>query len=993
MYFLSHHLRPYQTILICLLGCVLLFPKISYTQQVTWGFNLGSSGLDNSLRSHLDATGNVYTCGEFRGSNVDFDPSPATALHSSNGQADGFLAKYSSTGQYIWSLTIGGSNLDKILSVGTDIAGNIYITGYFRGANVDFDPSAATAFLTSNGEAGGDPGYGGDIFIAKYSPTGQFIWAFNVGGSSLGDSGMILKCDAAGNIFIGGYFREAIDFDPGATTAILNASLGTTFLVKYNWAGQYQWGFNFGQGDVDNSIFDLELDASNNVYITGYFQGTNIDFDPSAATALVSATGGFEGFLAKYTSNGQYVFAFKFGGGGLDVGRGIDLDNASNIYITGDFNGSNIDFDPSAGSALLSSNGSSDIFVAKYTSTGQYILAFNAGSAGGEIAWDVATDNNSVYVTGGFSGIADFNPSAVTDNLTSNGGTDIFLAKYTSGGTYECAFNIGSSQDDNGVDVQIGGNNIFYLAGAFQGTNVDFAPTPSTYLLNSNGSFDAFLVKYFWPPNTLPTGTMVGDTICPGETAQLTFNALTGTNPFTLVYSDGTNSFTQVNVQSGVPFNMLVNPTVTTTYTAILIQDAIRCSPINNLPGMTVTVVVGNPLVRTNNDTTICKGGTVQLNATGAQTYSWSPSAGLSDPSIANPVASTQVPMQYIVTGNTASGCIGKDTVNIGIHPQPLIAISNDTVICRNSSVQLSVAGGQTYQWSPGSTLSNPNTANPVASPLANTLYYVNITDINTCQYLDSVQVSIRPDPIFSVNPASEICLNKSVRLQAGGGDTYLWQPSVGLDQNNIADPLASPNISTTYSVTITESICNQSQTLSTSVTINPLPIVSVTKSNDVDCSNDRAQLNASGASQYNWFPAVSLSNSSIANPVATPTATTDFFVVGTTAKGCSDTAIINVKVIDANKGGYFMPSAFTPNNDGLNDCFRPSRWGVIQKIEFSIYNRWGERIFFTKDPTQCWDGTYKGIKESSGTFVYMIKATTNCEKDIFRKGTVVLIR
>jgi hypothetical protein len=109
----------------------LLFSIKSSGQQVTWGFNVGASGLDDSQRAYVDPAGNVYMCGEFRGSNVDFDPSPATALHSSNGQCDAYMAKYSSTGQYIMSFTIGGSDLDKINSVGTDIAGNIYVVGYF----------------------------------------------------------------------------------------------------------------------------------------------------------------------------------------------------------------------------------------------------------------------------------------------------------------------------------------------------------------------------------------------------------------------------------------------------------------------------------------------------------------------------------------------------------------------------------------------------------------------------------------------------------------------------------------------------------------------------------------------------------------------------------------------------------------------------------------------------------------------------------------------
>ena len=985
-------IKPYCIFLLA--SAFQLFAMLSNAQQVTWGFNIGSTSIDYAQHSSLDPSGNVLVCGEFSGTNIDFDPSPsAIVAHSSNGMGDGFVAKYTTTGQYLLSITIGGSNIDKIEAVCSDASGNIYITGFFRGANVDFDPSPSSTFLlTSNGEAGGDPGYGGDMFLAKYSSTGQFIWAFNVGGTLIGDNGLVVKTDITGNVYVGGYFYEAIDFDPSTSTAVLNSNNGVAFLAKYNTNGQYQWALNIGGGNIESVVYDLEVDATN-VYICGFFQGTNVDFDPSIATATLTSAGGFDIYVAKYSLSGQYQFAFSMGSGGLDVSRGITLDNASNIYVTGDFHGSNLDFDPSASTALISSNGGSDVFIAKYSNNGQYLWAFNAGSAGSEIGWNVATDNINVFITGGFSGVSDFDPTAAVDNLTSNGGWDIFLGKYLADGTYQCAFSVGSTGDDFGVDIEIAGNDRFYLAGGFLGNNVDFTPTQSSYLLNSNGNRDAFLFKYYWPPNTLPTGTLVGDTICNNQIAQLTFNSLTGTSPFTIVYSDGTNSFTQANVESGVPFNLLINPTVTTTYTVILIQDAVRCSPINNLPGLSASVVVDNLIVQTNNDTIVCSGAIVQLNTTGAQTYSWSPGTGLSNASIANPVATIQMQVQYIVTGTTTGGCIGKDTVNIGVHPQPLISITNDTIICKNSSVQLSVSGGQTYLWSPAVSLNDPNIANPVASPAVSTMYFVNIADVNSCQHQDSVLVTIRPDPVFSISNPHEICLNQSVQLLANGGDSYSWQPSAGLSQTNIANPFASPANTTTYSVTITENTCNQSQTLSTTVKVNPLPSILVTKSNDIDCSNDKSQLEASGASQYSWAPASSLNNPSIANPVAMPSSTTAYFVIGTDSKGCSDTAMINIKVTDGNKGGYLVPSAFTPNNDGLNDCFRIGRWGTIQNFEFRIYNRWGEMVFFTSDPGKCWDGTFKGRKQGPGVFVYWIKANTSCEPKVFRKGTVVLIR
>src|SRR5690606_31188872 len=126
---------------------------------------------------------------------------------------------------------------------------------------------------------------------------------------------------------------------------------------------------------------------------------------------------------------------------------------------------------------------------------------------------------------------------------------------------------------------------------------------------------------------------------------------------------------------------------------------------------------------------------------------------------------------------------------------------------------------------------------------------------------------------------------------------------------------------------------------------------------------------------------------------VASPTVTTDYILRGTDQEGCTGFDTIQVKVELINKSGYLMPNAFTPNNDGLNDCFRIKYWGKVDGFEFSIFNRWGQRIFFTKDPEKCWDGTYKGIPQENGVYVYMIKGITFCDPEVFRKGTFVLIR
>ncbi len=406
-----------------------------------------------------------------------------------------------------------------------------------------------------------------------------------------------------------------------------------------------------------------------------------------------------------------------------------------------------------------------------------------------------------------------------------------------------------------------------------------------------------------------------------------------------------------------------------------------------------VRINVETVSVKANNDTTICALEPVQMMASGAASYSWSPAAGLNDVTIANPVASPAVSTQYILTGTSANGCVDKDTVNVNIFQKPAMSLTDDTEICPASSITLEATGGTSYQWTPAATLSSATIGNPVATPQQNTEYFVTITDANECRYLDSVTIAIRPPAQFAINPPIGICANDKVLLTASGGNIYQWTAAPGITQLNVASPEVSPPVTTEYIVNITENVCNTSAELRTLVTVRPLPDIIASRSVDLDCSTDRSQLTARGGQTYIWNADPSLSNPAISNPVATPRVTTQYVVWGTDAAGCSNTDTVTVKVDRANEGSYLMPTAFTPNNDGLNDCYGINLWGVVENVEFSIFNRWGERVFYSRDPRACWDGTYKGKPQDSAVFVYMVKASTMCEPSVFRKGTFVLIR
>ncbi len=338
------------------------------------------------------------------------------------------------------------------------------------------------------------------------------------------------------------------------------------------------------------------------------------------------------------------------------------------------------------------------------------------------------------------------------------------------------------------------------------------------------------------------------------------------------------------------------------------------------------------------------------------------------------------------------NGCKDSSTVSVVVFPKPILTVSDDTTICKNSSIRLAASGGTSYLWSPAQTLSDASIPNPVASPIVNTTYLVTTSDTNKCSVIDSVKVGVRPIPTFTLNGNNKICYGNTIQLNASGGDNYLWSPAHSLNSSIVANPIANPDTTTLYAVYISETNCNYDTTLNLRITVDPTPIVQAQKSNDIDCGSPTAQLNATGASSFLWTPSTGLNNPTIANPLAGISATTTYIVTGTNNFGCKNSDTLTVNVTNANKPTFVLPNAFTPNGDRINQCFGIQRWGNVTIKEFSIYNRWGQRVFSTKDPTKCWDGTINGKPQATGAYAYVINASSFCG-EIVHKGLVMLIR
>ncbi len=394
------------------------------TVDFGWARTWGGSSNDVGNGVAADGFGNVYITGRFNGT-VDFDPDGGDPRNS-NGEWDVFLSKFDSSGNFEWARTWGGSDWDEGNGVATDGFGNVYITGRFNGT-VDFDPDGGDP-RNSNGEA--------DIFLSKFDSSGSFEWAQTWGGSNY-EYGRGVAVDGSGKVYVTGHFRGTADFDPGGGDPHTSNGYWDVFLSKFDSSGNFEWARTWGGPDADwgNGV---AADGSGDVYVTGFSSGT-VEFDPGGGDPHTS-NGIGDVFLSKFGSSGNFKWARTWGGSESDWGNEVAADGAENVYVTGWFQGF-VEFDPGGGD-LHTSNGSCDVFLSKFDSSGNSVWARTWGASDLDYGNGVATDGSgNIYVTGYFEDTADFAPTGPPcnddpDEHSSNGSWDVFLTKHLPNGCW-----------------------------------------------------------------------------------------------------------------------------------------------------------------------------------------------------------------------------------------------------------------------------------------------------------------------------------------------------------------------------------------------------------------------------------------------------------------------------------------------------------------------------------------------------------------------------
>ncbi len=410
----------------------------------------------------------------------------------------------------------------------------------------------------------------------------------------------------------------------------------------------------------------------------------------------------------------------------------------------------------------------------------------------------------------------------------------------------------------------------------------------------------------------------------------------------------------------------------------------------------TVTIIDKPPVNLAFRDTLICVNDNLTLRAIGSGSYSWSPNINIVNANTATPTVSPVTTIYYYVDLDD-NGCKNRDSVKVNVVSSVTLQAMPDTIICRGDTIQLRVnSNGLQYSWTPAAQFVNPNVKNPlVFTSVASATYQVRAI-IGGCSSTDNIDVNTIPYPFVNAGADLTICYNTRTQLYGvTNGSSWTWSPANLVSNTSVLNPFTTPPRTTDFVLSAFDTKgCPKPGRDTVRVTVRPKMYVSAGNDTAV-VINQPLQLHGSGGINYIWTPSGNLSAGDISNPVAifsSPSNGIKYKLFVFDQNGCKDSAFITVKVYKY-QPTVFVPSGFTPNNDGLNDLLRPLAVGIADIEYFNIYNRWGQLVYTTTTNGQGWDGSLKGVPQSPGTFVWMVKATDYHGKPYMQKGMVTLIR
>lgn len=674
--------------------------------------------------------------------------------------------------------------------------------------------------------------------------------------------------DNAGNILICGYFRNTATFGTTTGTSITKISNGAEdiFMAKYDSLGKLLW-VNTAGSNVTDVATSIAADNQNNVYLGGNFA------NPSGTTTFgslsISNTGSWGAYVAKATDAGNWIWLNGMGGNASEGINHITVDENCDVYFTGNFAGGNTNFSssPPGTSLPLINIGGFDLNVAALDSSGVLKWVKALGGSGTEYGWHISSNKNTNILTlsGYFTGTTNLGNGNIFSSAGLGDGYICFLDRLT--GSTINALRIGGTGEDHCFCTTPDKFGNLYNCGLFSNT-----ASFGTNSLTSSGAEDSYFAKLAptAPFKLKPTNT----SICSGDSILL--------QPLDSMFGVSFQWFR--NNLSIAGANKLTYYAKTSGTYKLKVTN--NCNEIDSSEEITLTLT--NISVNAGIDATICRGDSVQLTASGATSYFWTPSTGISNTTIFNPIAKPTDTISYIVRG-TSGSCIAYDTVKVNL--KPILALAgNDSTICNGDSIRLNGTAIGTFKWESTPFLTDSNALNTFIKPIITTNFVLKVTNLG-CISRDTVKITVN-SPTATAGIDKTICLGDSILLNGIGTGSLQWTPKNYLSDTLNIVTFAKPTINSTYYLIATIGRCVQRDTVQ--IIVNQV-FVQLGRDTSI-CKGDSIQLNATALGSFLWQTNASLTNPNQLSPHVKPQTSTQY-VLESTSGTCTKSDSINITV------------------------------------------------------------------------------------------------
>jgi gliding motility-associated-like protein len=874
----------------------------------------------------IDADDNVYVASSTL--STDFPVAAGAFQSTNNGLQDGCVFKLNAALTALsWSSYIGGANEDAAYSLALNGLSEVIVTGGTK--SIDF-PTVAPGLNTSF-QLGVSDGW-----IAKINPTGTAIVSSTFLGTSEYDQSYFVDTDIDNNVYVVGQTEGAYSIEP---VTVYRDSNSGQFLHKLSpdlSITIFSTTFGTSSGEIDIALSAFLVNECNYIFVSGWGGATNVfnggpPFSttiglPITTNAIQPTTDGSDYYLTMFNENAESLqFATYFGG------------STSNDHVDG-------------GTSRFDKRGI--VYQAVCSSCGASFDDFPTTPA----AWS-NTNNSSNCNLGVFK----------VDLSTLTASADVYTTPFHCVGDtvrFQNNSNGGISQiwnfGDGATSSLMEPTHIYETAGTY---NVQLIVLdPISCILSDT----AYVEVYIGSPPEITINPVTG--ICRGDSIQL--NVVGATS-----YSWAPN-YNILNDSTATP---TVWPDTTTIYTVIATDSC-------GMDTTEIEVVVFSKEISILADTMICLGETAQLEVFGAASSVWTPSTGLNDPNISNPMATPIENTTYTVSGVDLNTCQYDTMMTVFVDTiLPVLFDPVNQAICVGDSVQIytSAIAVNTYEWSPNSTLLTPNDSLTWAKPSTTTAYV--LKGINGCSTTYDTVVVVVNVPQINASEDLVVCAGKRFEIWASGGMSYIWSVSGGIVSvdSSFATSIIAP--SRFYVEIIDTNNCVDTS----SVFVNLLEKPTLELGVDIQTfwGNQVVLQPITNGVTFQWTPLEGLSCTTCQNPTVTATESTTFYLTVADASGCLSFDTITITY----NGSLYVPNSFTPNGDGDNDFFRAFGKDIIE-FEMSIYDRWGELLFHTENMKNNWNGTYRGTLAKTETYIWKIKYTEvlGTKKKLFGKVTLL---